>query len=195
MPEVIAALVRTEARDALAEQWPEGLDRPAARGAHDRFEFREGEFDRVEVGTVRGEIPDDGPRAGQGLLHPADFVCPKVVGDHDVAGTQRGHEDLVEVGEKARAIDRAVEDPGRREAGHAEGGQKRTRLPAGTRRVIVDARPRQTTAVAPQQIRGDAGLVEKREPGEIPRRRLLLPGGTGELDVRAIVFGRPYRFF
>jgi hypothetical protein len=195
MPKVVAAFVGAEARDALAEQRPERLDGPAARGAQDRFELGEAELDRIEVGAVRRQIPHRGAGGGEDLRDAADLVCAEVVGDHDVAGAQGRHEDLFEIREKAGAVDRALEDGGRGEAGHAQRGQKRTGLPAGARRVVVHPRARQTAAVAPQQIRGDAGFVEKREPLEVPRRRVLVPGGARDDDVRSIVFRRPYSFF
>ena len=100
MPEVIAALGWCEARDALAEQGPERLDRSTARGAHQAFELRETLFDRIEIRTVRGQVPKR--RAG-GLdqrLHALDMMRGEVVGDDDVAWRQRGDQDLLDVREK-----------------------------------------------------------------------------------------------
>ena len=195
MPKVIATLLRAETWHALAEQGPEGLDRAAARRAHDRLQFREAELDRIEVGAVRREIPHHRARGGEDLFDATDLVRGQVIGDHDVARAERGHEDLLEIGKKARPVDRAVEDGGRGQASDAQRGQKRTGLPAGARRVVVDACARQAAAVAPQQIRGDAGFIEKCEPREIPRRRVLVPGRPRQVDVRSIVFRRPYGFF
>lgn len=195
MPKVIAALLFAEARQRCAEEWPERLGRATACGPHDRFQFGEAELDRIEVRTVRRQIPDRGARARQDHVDALDLVRAEIVGNYDIARAQRGHEDLLEIGEKAGAINRALEDRGRGEPGHPQGRQKRTRLPTRTRRVIIDTRTGEPAAIAPQQIRGDAGFVEKREPLDIPPRRLLLPDRAREMDVRSIVFGGPYRFF
>ena len=68
------------------------------------------------------------------------FVCAEVIGDDDVHG-EGGHEDLFDIGEEARPVDGAVEDPGRGQASHPQRCEKRTGLPPGARRVVVDAGP------------------------------------------------------
>jgi len=119
VPEVIAALGWCESRDALAEQGPERLDRSTARGAHQTFELRETLLDRIEIWTVRGQVPQR--RAG-GLdqrLHALDMMGREVVGDDDVASRQRGDQDLCDVREKTVAIHRAVDDAGCGQPGHS----------------------------------------------------------------------------
>ena len=119
MPEVIAALSWCEARDALAEQGPQRLDRSTARRAYQTFELRETLFDRIEIWTVRGQVPQG--RAG-GLdqrLHALDMMGGEVVGDDDVAWRQRGDQDLFDVREKTVAIHRAVDDAGCGQPGHS----------------------------------------------------------------------------
>ena len=49
----------------------------------------------------------------------------------DVPGMQGGHEDLFDIGEEARPVDGAVEDPGRGQGRHPQRGEKRTGLPPG----------------------------------------------------------------
>ncbi len=44
-------------------------------------------------------------------MDAGDLVGPEIVGNDEVAGLQGRHQDLVDVGAKALAIDRAVEDP------------------------------------------------------------------------------------
>ena len=89
------------------------------------------------------------------------LVGSEIVGDHDVAGPQGRHEDLLDVGEKAEAVHRAVEHAGRGESGDAETRDERTRLPVALRRVIGHALTAGTPPVAAEEIRGDAALVEK----------------------------------
>lgn len=168
---------------------------PAACGADDGFQFRETQFDRVEVRTVGREIPERGARLLDRPSHARDFVSAEIVGDDPVAGAQRGDEDLFHVGEEARPVDRPVEDPGRGEPGDAQGGDEGAGLPAPERRVVVDARAPRGAPIAPQQIRGDARFVEKGQGRRIPQRRLTVPRPPGRGDVRPVVLAGAYGFF
>src|SRR5206468_5544015 len=171
----IAALGWCESRDALAEQGPERLDRSTARGAHQTFELRETLFDRIEIGTVRGQVPQG--RAG-GLdqrLHALDVMRGEVVGDDDVAWRQRGDQDLFDIGEKTVAIHRAVDDTRRGQPGDSQASDKRARLPPRERRMIADAGAAWTASVPAQKIRRNTGFIEKDEARRVPRRRCGLP--------------------
>jgi hypothetical protein len=193
--EVIAALGWREARDTLAQQWPERLDRPTARGAHERFEFGETQFDRIEIRTVRGQIPQRCAGGFDQRLDAVDVMRGEVVGDDDVARRERGDQDLLDVGEKTVAVHRAIDHAWCGQAGETQAGDKGARLPARERRMIADALAARATAVPPQEIRRDAGFIEKDEVRRVPRRRRGLPLLPRRGDVRPIVFGRAYRFF
>ena len=81
---------------------------------------------------------------------------------------QGGHEDLFDIGEEARPVDGAVEDPGRGQASHPQRGEKRTGLPPGARRVVVDAGPAEGPTIPPQEIVRHAGFIEKNQACRIP---------------------------
>ena len=98
-------------RQALAEERPERLGAATASGANEGLELREAELDGIEVRAVGWRVPECGPGGLEGPLDAGDLVGPEVVGDDDVAGVQGRHQDLVDVGAEALAIDRAVEDP------------------------------------------------------------------------------------
>ena len=84
---------------------------------------------------------------------------------------QGGHEDLFDIGEEARPVDGAVEDPGRGQAGDPQCREKRTGLPPGARRVVVDAGPAEGPTIPPQEIVRHAGFVEKNQACRIIGRR------------------------
>lgn len=195
MLEVIAAFLGTEALQALAEQGPERLDGAAAGSSDDRFQLGKAELDRIEVGTIRWQIPDGRVGAGEGAADAGDFVDAEIVGNDDVARAEGGHKNLVEVGEETRPINGAIKDPWGGEARDTERGEKRTGLPPGAGRVVVDAHAACGAPISPQEVVGNAGFIEKREPFGVPTRGGRAPGGTGNDHVRAIVFGRPHRFF
>ena len=109
MSKIVAAFVRAEVRQALAEKRPERLGAATASGANEGLALREAELDGIEVRAIGWQVPECGPGGLEGPLDAGDLVGPEVVGDDDVAGVQGRHQDLVDVGAEALAIDRAVE--------------------------------------------------------------------------------------
>ena len=97
MPKIVAAFVRAEVRQALAEERPERLGAATASGANEGLELREAELDGIEVRAVGWQVPECGPGGLEGPLDAGDLVGPEVVGDDDVAGVQGRHQDLVDV--------------------------------------------------------------------------------------------------
>ena len=94
------------------EERPERLAAATACGANEGLELREAALDGMEVRAIGWQVPEGGPGSLDGALDAGDLVGPEIVGDDDVAGVQGRHQDLVDVGAEALAIDRAVEDPG-----------------------------------------------------------------------------------
>ena len=80
------------------------------------------------------------PGGLDGALDAGDLVGPEIVGHDDVTGRQGRHQDLVDVGAEALAIDRAVEDPRCGQPRDPHRGEKRAGLPAPAGGVVVDAR-------------------------------------------------------
>ena len=204
MPKIVAAFVRAEVRQALAEERPERLGAATARGANKGLELREAELDGIEVRAIGWQVPEGGPG---GLDSPpdagdldsppdaGDLVGPEVVGNDDVAWLQSRHQDLFDVSAEALAIDCAVEDPRCGQPCDPQRGEKRAGLPAPAGGVVVDARATRCPAVPPKQIGGDAGFVQTHEVGDVPGRRRRVPRDPRGRDVRPIVFGRADRFF
>ena len=195
MAEIIPAFVWAEVLQRFAEQRPERVDRATSRGANDGFQLRKAQFDGVEVGAVRRQIHQRGAGGFDGVAHAGHFVRAQVVGDDDVTGVERGHEDLFHVGEEARPIDRAVEDAGRGQARDAERRDKRAGLPARKRRGVIDPDPARRAPVAPQQIRGDARFIEEDQVRGIPSRRAVAPLRPRCRNVQPVVLAGPYGFF
>ena len=195
MSKVITTFVGAEVRLTGAEEGPEGLVGSTAGGPHEGFELREAELNGIEVRTVGRQIAEHGADALDRGADTRDFVRGEVVGDHDVPGSQRGHEDLFDIGKGTRPVDGAVEDPGRGQAGDPQRREKRTCLPPGARRAVVDAGPAERTPIPPQEIVRNAGFVEKDQACRIPGRRFGMPRDPRGRDVRSIVFRGPDRFF
>ena len=195
MPNVVATLGGGEARQARAEQRPERVDRSTAGLAHDGFEFGEAQLDRVEVGAVGRQEAQR--RAGRfnGLAYAGDFVSGEIVRDDDVAGLQRRHEDLFDVGAEAGPVHRSIQDPRGGEPRHAQRGDEGAALPPALGRVIGDPLPTRAAPIPPEEIGGDPAFIEKDEAGRVEGWGGRCPLRAGGRDVGAIVFGRAYRFF
>ena len=195
MTKVVVALVGGEAREAVAEQRPEGLDRSTPGRPQNGLQFGKAEFDGIEVGAIRGQVPEHGPGRLNERADASDVMRRQVVGHHDVAHVQRGDENLVDIGEEALAIHRAIQHTGGRETGDPEGGDEGARLPVALRGVIGDSLAPQAPPVPTQQLGRDATFIKKDEAAGIERRGVGLPRAAGGPDIRPVVFGRANRFF
>ena len=195
MTKVIAALGWREARDTLAEQRPERLDRPTAGGANEGFELREAQFDRIEIRAVRRQVSQRRAGGSDQPLDALDVMRGEVVGDDDVAWCERRDEDLLDVGEKTVAVHGAIDDARRGQPRDAQARDKRARLPARQRRMIADALAARTASISTYEIGRNAGFIEKDQTRGIPRRRRALPVVPRRGDVGSVVFGGAYRFF
>ena len=79
MPNIVAAVVRAEVRQALAEERPERLGAATASGANEGLELREAELDGIEVRAVGWQVPEGGPGGLDGALDAGDLVGPESV--------------------------------------------------------------------------------------------------------------------
>lgn len=76
------------------------------------------------------------------------FMGREIVEDDNIAGSQRRHQHLLNVGAERGRVDRAIEDGRRGQLRRAQRCDDRVRLPMTARRVIGDARTPQTARVA-----------------------------------------------
>jgi len=180
VPDKIAAFDGGEQVERGGDQRADVIEGAGARGAEQGFEFGEGELDRIEVGTIGRQEPQRRAGGFDGVAHLGLFVDGEVVEDDDVAGAQRRHEHLLHVGAKT------VEAQRRHDG---------VRLPMTARRVVAQARPARTAAVATEQVGGDAAFIEKHVLARIPQGLPRLPPPAGVGNIRPTLFGGVYGFF
>ena len=173
--------------DVIEGAWP--------RRTHEGFEFGERLFDRIEVWAVGRQEPQLGPDVFDRRTHRGLFVDGEVVEHHHVARPQRGHQDLFDIGEERRVVDRPIEDRRRAESVQPQGGDHRMGLPMAARRVIVEPFAPRTAPVPAQQIGGHSTLVEEHVLAHIVERLPRSPRPTRRHDVRASLFVGVDRFF
>lgn len=136
-----------------------------------------------------------GARGFNRVAHQGLLVHGEVVEHDDVATVQRWHQHLLDVGVERRIVDRAVEDGRRGQALKAQSRDDRVGLPVAAGRVVVQPGAAGAATVAPQQVGGDAALVEEDVLPDIPQRLPPLPLPARGRDVRASLLVGVDRFF
>ena len=102
---------------------------------------------------------------------------------------------MVHVGEKALAIEGAIQQAGRRQPVHPQRGDERAGLPVLMGRVVVDARAPEAAAIPAQEISGNAAFVQKDQTFWVQRGQRAAPLGPRRGHGRPILLGRAHRFF
>ena len=164
------------------------VERAGPCRAEQRLQCGERLFDRIEVGTVGRKKPDvPSGRFNRGTTLRLR-VDREMVKDDDVSATQRGDQDLFDVGKQRRTVDRTIKDGGGRETVEAQSRDDRVRLPMTARRVVMQPRAPRAAAIASPQIRRDPTLIEKDVLAHIAERLPGLPLATRRCDIRTTLF-------
>ena len=145
--------------------------------------------------TASSLFPARGPDGVEGLAPGRTFVTRQVVHDDDVAGPERRHEDLFEVREEARAIDRPIEHCGRGQTRDPERGEERGGVPTAVGGVGDHALAALPTGRAPDKVRPDPTVIEKHQAVGIQRGRGHLPRRPDQRHISPGVLSRVHRFF
>ena len=191
----MATLGRSEETERHGDERADLIEVPGARGPEECFQFGEREFDRIEVGAVGRQKSDGGADGGDGGADRRVFVHGEVIEHHHVAGSQRRDQDLFDIGEEGRRVDRPIEHGRRAEPVEPPRGHHRVCLPMAAGRVIVEPLTAWTAAIAPQQIGRHAAFVEQHILTHIAQRLPAAPLPPLRGDIRAALFVRVYRFF
>jgi len=195
VPDEISAFGGSEKTQRDGDQVADVVKGPGTGRSDERFEFREGQFDRIEIRAVGRQETELGTRGFDRGAHRGLFVDGEVVEHHHIAQAERGHEDLIDVGEKRLIVDRPVEDGRRPEAVEAQRGDDRVGLPMTAGRVIAEAGAAQAPAVPAQQIGRDATFIQKHVLRHRPERLPGLPLTPGRGHIRPALLVGVYRFF
>ena len=195
MPGIVSAFVRKEEAERRGDQVADLFKVTRTGGAQERFQFGEGEFDRIEVRTVGWEESEGRARLRDRGSHLGLLVDGEVIEHDDIASSQRGYQNLLDVGTKGGVVDRSIEHGGRVHPLEPKCSDDRVRLPVTAGRVVAEPRAARTPAVAPQQIGRDAAFIEKDVLPHIVKRQLLAPSPPVSRHVGAALFFGVYRFF
>jgi hypothetical protein len=195
MPHKVVAFAGREEVKRDRDQLEHLLVAAGSRRPQKRFQLREGEFDRIEIGTVGREKAKARPDAFDGGLDLWLFVHREIVEDDDVAGPERRHQRLLDVCQKAGIVDRPIEDHRRMDAISAKRRDECVHLPMATRRVIAQPHPSRAAAISTEQVRRDAGFVNEDIAARVVQRQRVLPASARGRHISAPLFVGVYRFF
>ena len=159
------------------------------------FELGEELLDRVQIGRVFRQVEEPGAGCPNDAAHGIGLVRTEIVHDHDVALSQGRNQDLLDVEKEGFAVDRPVDQPGRRNAIVAQSGEKGHGLPAAVRHFGLD--PLATRRPAPQRrhVGFCPGLVDEHQAGGIDPLSILGPLCPPTGDIGTILLGGNQRLF
>ena len=178
-----------------AEPSPEGVDGAGRVVAQQRLEFAEGEFDRVHVRRIGGQVEDLRTGSGEGLADGGNLVCRQVVHDDDVARLERGCEDALDVSAEGLAVHGAVEQPGSRDAVEPEGGDEGHGFPVPERRRTLHPLAAPGTPVEAGHLSIDARFIDEDQALGINERPGRVPPSPARGNVRPLLLARRQGFF
>jgi hypothetical protein len=181
--------------ESLADSEANGFDRSGSRFSEQVFELGKDLFDGVQVGGVFGQEEEFGSCGSDELTHDSASVTAEIVHDHDIAGTQRRKQDLLDIEAETLAIDRALEKPWRLDPVMAQGGQEGHGLPAAVWN--FDGKPLSTWGPTPQcrHVGSGPGLVNENQALRLDAILIFDPLGSPSCDVGTIAFASRHAFF
>jgi len=155
----------------------------------------EGLLDRVEVRRVGWQQHEAGARSADGLADTGDLVGGEVVPHHDLARLERRGEELRDIGTERRTGHRPVQHEGHDEASAAQTDDEGGGAPVAVRCRIRQALAPRSPAVAADQVRAGASLVEEDEAGRVHGALPDAPVAASIRDVGSVPLGSPQRLF
>lgn len=195
MPDEVEALAWCVELQRYRDELDDLVEVARSRGPQKRFQLRKGQFDRIEVRTVGREKPEARTDPFNRSLHCRLLVHREVIKDDHVAGPERRHEHLLDVGEKAGIVDRAIEDRWRVEAVDTQRGHHGVRLPVAIRGVVAQPDPARAAPVPTDQVGRDAGLIDEDVAARVVQTERVLPTAPRRRDISAPLLVGEYGFF
>lgn len=193
--EVVAAFVGREVIEQGSQQRIQSVDTSGLGAAEEPFEFREHQFNRVQVGTVRGQLDDLRSRRFDGLADTRHFVRRQVVQDHPVAGHERGHELLTHRGPERDPVHRAIDHGRCREPVDPQRRHEGRRFPVAVRQLGNESRATTTATIRAGPIGFGPSFIDEHQPLGVQSDQLGFPRFTPRRDVGPVLLGRMHDFF
>jgi hypothetical protein len=181
--------------EKVSNAMPHTVDGAFFRLAEQDFELCEDLLDRVEVGAIGWQEDEPGARGTDGPPDSLALVGAEIVHDDNVAGLQRWHQQLLDIGSEALTVDRPVDDAGRRDPVVPECREEGHRAPMAVWDLSPERGAPSPPAMGSAHVGLCPGLIDKDETGRIDFRLVPSPPGAAARDVRTILLGREHGFF
>ena len=189
------AFLRAEAVEQGSNASPCGLGGSLCGFAHEVFELGKDLFDGVQIGAIGWQEQQSRPDAADCSTDGRPLVATQVVHDDDITGRERGHEQLLDIIEEARCIDRLIEHAGRVDPVATQGGKERHRAPVAVWHLGMKPLPLWRPATQGSHVGLGPGLVDEDEASGIKPVLELLPLRATPGDLRPQLFSGQYAFF
>lgn len=150
MPDEIPAFLWGAQGQRDREELDDLVEAARARGAEERFEFGEGELDRIEIGTVGWQELEASAALFDGGAHRGLLVRCEIVQDDDIARVERRGEDLLDIGQEGRIVDGPIEHRRRVETVGPQRHDHGVGLPVTAGGVIAQARATRAASIPAQ---------------------------------------------
>ena len=152
-------------------------------------------LDGVQVWRVWRQEQQARADAADGGADGGPLVAGEIVHDHDVARRERGHEELLDIIEEARPVDRLIEHAGGIDPVAPKGGEEGHRFPVTVRHLGV--KPMALGCPAPQRshVGFRPGFINEHEPPGIKPTLILLPLFAPPCHLGPELFGGQHAFF
>lgn len=152
-------------------------------------------FDRVEVGRVFWQEEELGADGADELANCFAPVAAEIIQDDDIARSKDGQKDFLDIGAKAHAIDRPLDEPWRINPVMAQGRQEGHGLPAAVGNLGVKSAPARRPSPQGRHIGPRPGLVDEDQPLSFDAALIFCPLGSPPRDLGSIAFASRHAFF
>ena len=122
-------------------------------------------------------------------------VAAEVIQDDDITGSKDGQENLLDIGAKAHAIDRPLDEPWRIDPVMAQGCQEDHGFPAAVRNLGGKPVPARRPSAQRGHVGPGPGLVDEDQPLSFDATLILCPLGSPPRHVGTIAFASHHAFF
>jgi len=135
------------------------------------------------------------PRLTDGLANRLALMAAEVVHDHQIAWLKRGDQRFLDVGSKAFAVDRTVDEPRRLDAVVTERGDEGHGFPMAVGNFGDEPLAARRPAAQRLHVGLRPGLVDEHQTLGVDPALALRPLGASPGDVRPIAFAGDDGFF
>lgn len=122
-------------------------------------------------------------------------MAAEIIEDDDIAGLERGDQELFDISEKALAVDRSIDHDWRVDPIMAQRCEEGQRLPMTVWHLGMKPFASRTATMGPHHVSLRPGLVDEHETPGIEPTLITLPARPPAGNIMPFLFGWQYAFF